>query len=420
MTQLLVAVSLLLVLALLMGLLAQRFGQPVILGELVAGLVLGPTVFGRLFPEASLAIFPNTGLIPSFFSGFGTIASALLLFIAGIETRRSSLTSVRNTAFVVSLSGVVVPFALGLAAVALFRSTFQPPAGGTRWIFGLFVATAMSISALPVIAKTLLDLRLLEGRIGQITMAAAIADDFAGWTIFAAVLGLAAGGRSLVSILVLTTGFLVVALYWLPRVADLALRWMNRSGDRSVSAALLLTLVCAALTEWIGIHALFGAFIAGIALSDSRELSTAARHGIRSLVLSFFAPLFIAGIALKADFIRFFDLKLVAIVLVIASVGKIVGCGLVGYISGLSAREACGVGICMNSRGAMEIILGSVALEKGLIGPELFVALVAMALITSAAVGPLLKLLDLTPRFSEIPDHSRPNVRYDASMEATE
>jgi Kef-type K+ transport system membrane component KefB len=154
-----------------------------------------------------------------------------------------------------------------------------------------------------------------------------------------------------------------------------------------------LTLLASAFTEALGIHALFGAFLAGSALSDSGGVPASEREPLRRCVLGFFAPIFMAGIGLRVDLIASFDPALVAFTLVLACAGKILGCGIAGRLAGLPAREAWAVGFCLNSRGAMEIILGLVALENGLISQELFVALVVMALVTSMMVGPIVSRL---------------------------
>jgi Kef-type K+ transport system membrane component KefB len=393
-TQILVACALLLVASVVLGRIARSFSQPPILGEIFAGILLGPSVFGRFLPSASAWVFPPAGLVPSFLAGFNTVAAALLLLMAGLEMRWSSFRRVRGPALAVSVSGVVVPFALGLAAGSQAPQLLRPPPGIEARVCALFFATALSISALPVIAKTLLDLELFETRIGRITMAAAMADDLAGWMIFAAVLGLARPSRqSVPATILMTVAFAALALWKLRPAANRLLAWANRREDDSLAVVLTLTLLSAALTEWIGIHALFGAFVVGVALGESDELAEHVRASVRRFVLSFFAPIFIAGIGLKADFVANFDLALVLITIAIASIGKVAGCGLAARAGGLPLREAAAIGICMNARGAMEIILGAIALENKLISPELFVALVAMALVTSVAVGPCLRLL---------------------------
>jgi Kef-type K+ transport system membrane component KefB len=388
-TQLLVASALLLSFAVALGNLARRHSLPPVAGELAAGILLGPTVFGRLLPAMESWAFPDSGPVRDFFAGFNTLAAAMLLLLAGLEMRWGALKRVRREAFAVMVAGIAVPFALGLD-VAGSGVLVHPPPGVEARVFALFYATALSISALPVIAKTLLDLGLLDTRIGSITMAAAMGDDLAGWTIFSAVLAMAHGtGQRVAVMLVATLGFSALALWGLPRLAG---RFVS-GRKSSLATVLALTLLCAAFTEWIGVHALFGAFIAGVALSEEEPLATEVRESVRGFVLSFFGPVFIAGIGLHADFIAGFDWRLVLITLVVASTGKLVGCGVAGIATRLPLREAAAIGVTMNARGAMEIILGAIALQNGLIATDLFVALVVMAVVTSAAVGPGLRLL---------------------------
>jgi Kef-type K+ transport system membrane component KefB len=392
-TQLLVASALLLSFAVALGSLARRHSLPPVAGELAAGILLGPTVFGRLLPAAASWVFPDSGPVRDFFAGFNTLAAAMLLLLAGLEMRWGALKRVRREAFTVMAAGIALPFALGLG-VAESGVLVHPPPGVEARVFALFYATALSISALPVIAKTLLDLGLLDTRIGSITMAAAMGDDLAGWTIFSAVLAMAHGtGQRVAVMLAATLAFAALALWGLPRLAG---RFV--SGHKSSLATVLaLTLLCAAFTEWIGVHALFGAFISGVSLSEEEPLATEVRESVRGFVLSFFGPVFIAGIGLNADFIAGFDWRLVLITLVVACAGKLVGCGLAGIATRLPLREAAAIGVTMNARGAMEIILGAIALQNGLIATDLFVALVVMAVVTSAAVGPGLRLLGIRP-----------------------
>ena len=393
MTQLLVATALLLAFAVLLGGVARRCGLPAVAGELAAGIVLGPSLFGRLLPAAAGWVFPALGPVRDFFDGFNTLAAAMLLLLAGLELRWGAMKRVRREALAVTVAGIAVPFALGLG-IASGGLLVHPPPGVEARVFELFYATALSISALPVIAKTLLDLGLLETRIGSITMAAAMGDDLAGWTIFSAVLAMAHGtGQRVAVTLVATLAFSALALWGLPRLA----RLFASGRKSSLAAVLALTLLSAAFTDWIGVHALFGALITGVALSEEEPLATEVRESVRGFVLSFFGPLFIAGIGLHADFIAGFHWRLVLVTLAVASVGKVVGCGVAGIAARLPLREAAAIGLTMNARGAMEIILGAIALQNGLIGNDLFVALVVMAVLTSAAVAPGLRLLGIRP-----------------------
>ena len=392
------ALGTLLAAARLLGALAARLRQPAVLGEILAGILLGPTVVGRLWPELPAALFPATGPIAHFFGGFLQVAVVLLLVVAGSEISWSSLVRQRRAALAVSVGGLIVPFSLGLAVALAVPGLLPVREGLPPLVAPLFFATALSITALPVIARTLLDLGLYRTDIGRVTMAAAMVNDFAGWVCFAVVLSMAGqgGGSSVLATVGYALAFAVLTLTLGRWLCERGLRAIGRLSPRggteyALAFCIASGLVGAALTESIGVHALFGAFLAGIALGDSPHMTDAVRDVLQRFVLSFFAPLFFASIALRVDFVSYFDPVLVLVVCVIASAGKILGCSVAARWAGMSPPQAWAVAFSMNARGAMEIILGSLALRAGVIEPPLFVALVVMALFTALLVGPVLR-----------------------------
>ncbi|MBI4951917.1 MAG: cation:proton antiporter [Myxococcales bacterium] len=396
-TVVLLAIAALLGTARLLGELARRLHQPAVLGELLAGVLLGPTVLGALAPDAQSYLFPASGPVPIVLSGFATVAVVLFLLVAGMEVDLSTVWKQGRSALGVSLLGLAVPFGLGfvLARLAPGAMGMEPDADPT--IFALFFATALGISALPVIVKTLMDLNLLRSDLGMVVVAAAIVQDLAGWMIFAIVLGLMGGsgealpvGYTVLLTLVFAVGMLTVgrwainkALPWLQAFAS----WPGGVLGFTATVALL----CAAFTERIGIHAIFGAFVFGVALGDSRHLRDRTRATLEQFVSFVFAPVFFASIGLHVNFVRHFDATLVFTVLGVGSVGKVLGAGLGARLGGMPTRQAWAVGFAMNARGAMEIILGVLALQLGIIRERMFVALVVLALATSLMSGPLLQ-----------------------------
>lgn len=397
-TAMLLALGLLLASARLCGELARRFNQPAVLGEILAGILLGPTVFGALAPAWSAFLFPRAGGGALALDGLMTLAITLFLLVAGLEVDLSTIWRQGRLAINVGVAGVLVPFAVGFGAAWFLPGLMGREAGADPLLFALFMATALSISALPVIAKTLMDLNLYRSDLGMLVVAAAVFNDLVGWIVFAVILGMlgTSPGHSLtigqtILLTLLFALFMLTAARWL---INRILPWLHAHASWPggvLGFALALALIAAAFTEWIGIHAIFGAFLAGVALGDSRHLRERTRATIEQFVSFIFAPLFFAGIGLKVDFVAQFDLLLVLAVLIIATLGKVLGCGLAGRFSGLGRREAWALGFGMNARGAMEIILGLLALKYGLIGERLFVALVVMALITSLMSGPLLQ-----------------------------
>lgn len=399
-TTLFLAVATLLATARLLGELARRLHQPAVLGEILAGVLLGPTVLGALAPDAQAYLFPRSGAVALALEAIGTLAISLFLLVAGMEVDLSTVWRQGRVALGVGVAGLVVPFALGFGAAWLAPEALGAHEGADRLVFALFVATALGISALPVIAKILIDLNLYRTDLGMIVVAAAIFNDLVGWIVFALVLGLmgAAGhdgggiGMTIAMTLGFAGGMLTVGRWLVDRVLPFLQAHTVWPGG-VLGFALSAALFAAAFTESIGIHAIFGAFLFGVALGDSRHLRERTRATIDQFVSFFFAPLFFASIGLRVDFVARFDVVLVLTVLAIGTVGKVLGAGLGARWSGLPPRQSLAVGFGMNARGAMEIILGLLALEAGLIRERMFVALVVMALVTSVASGSVMQLL---------------------------
>ncbi|MGQ0553688.1 MAG: cation:proton antiporter domain-containing protein [Planctomycetota bacterium] len=399
---LLLGLGLLLLVGRVLGELLLKLRQPPVLGEILAGIVLGPTIFGRLLPESFEQVFASTGPAAVARGGIAMFAVTLFMFVAGMEVDLSTIWRRGRSALAVSLSGIVFPFAVGLLAAYLLPTALGREPGADPSVFMLFFAVALSISALPVIARTLLDLNLYRSDMGMVVIASAVFDDLVGWIIFAIVLALMDGQDApVVGTISLVIGFAVFMLTvgrWLIDRA-LPLIQAHLSWPAGVlSFALVLALFGAATTEWIGVHALFGAFMTGVAFGDSRHLREHMRQTIDRFVSGGLAPIFFATIGLGVDFVANFDLGLTVLVFVIACAGKVLGCTLGARWAGMSRQESWAVGFGMNARGAMEIVLGLIALQAGIIGERLFVALVIMALATSVMSGPLMqRALGLRP-----------------------
>lgn len=393
------SLALLLGLARLLGEIARYYHQPAVLGELTAGILLGPTLFGYLAPGSSAALFPLEGNIAIAREGIATVGVVLFLLIAGMEVDLSMAFRQRKAAFCVSATGMIIPFGFGFLLAYYFPSLLMVVPPGREFLFALFFGTAMGISALPVIAKTLLDLNLFKSDLGVVIIASAIIDDLTGWVIFAIILGMmgsTAAEPEIGKIILLTLSFALFMLTVGRWAINLALPWIQAhlSWPSGVMGfAITCALLCASLTEWIGIHAIFGSFLFGVALGDSRHLREKTRTTLDQFISTIFAPLFFAGIGLKVNFIESFSLQVVGIVLIIATIGKVIGCWIGARIGGMEKNESWAVGFGMNARGAMEIILGLLALDSGLIDKTLFVALVVMALVTSMTSGTMMQRL---------------------------
>ncbi len=403
----LLSLGVLLLVARMVGELARHLRQPEVLGELLAGLLLGPTIFGLIAPEAQAALFPRSGDGAKVFAGFSQLAVVLFLFIVGLEIELGQVRKNGRRSLCVGFLGMVIPAALGFA-IAWWWPSLVDGGGGLHsgpLPFALFFAIAMAVSALPVIARTLTDLGQLQSDVGVVVISAAILSDLVGWIAFAAVLGMTGGstGHALpagwaATSAVLFAVLMLTAVRWglvglLPLINA---RWSWPGGI--LGFCLGLALLAGALTEWLGLHAIFGAFLAGAALAGNPHLRERTREVLNQFIGFFFAPLFFASIGLRVDLRNDLDVGLTAVVLAIACLGKLVGGTLGARLGGMSPRESWAVGVALNSRGVMEIILGTLALEAGLIGKPLFVALVVTALATSLFASPmLLKLIGRGP-----------------------
>ncbi|MBI5155429.1 cation:proton antiporter [Candidatus Poribacteria bacterium] len=395
-TAFLVAVAMLLGFARLLGEVARHFRQPAVLGEILAGIILGPTILGRFAPEWQQALFPMGGPTGVALDAIFLLAVTLFLLVAGMEVDLSTAFRLGRSALIISVFGLAFPFALGFVVAWAAPGLLMEVQPGNELVFALFFATALSISALPVIAKILKDLNLIKTDLGVIVVAAAIINDLAGWIIFAIILGMmgVGNGSSVGTTILLTLAFAGGMLTLGRLIVHRMLPWLQAHTSWPggvLGFALSLGLFCAALTERIGIHAIFGAFIFGVALGDSRHMRQRTRETLDQFISFIFAPLFFASIGLQVDFIAGFQPLTVVLVLVVAFAGKILGCAWAGRLAGLPKQEFWAIGLAMNARGAMEIILGLLALQYGVIEDPLFVALVVMALVTSMTSGLLME-----------------------------
>jgi Kef-type K+ transport system membrane component KefB/mannitol/fructose-specific phosphotransferase system IIA component (Ntr-type) len=384
-----------------LGELCRKFGLPSVMGEIIAGLAIGKTVLGRLSPGSFAWLFP-AGPAQTLISGYTTVAVVLLLVVAGLEIDLSIVRKSGRGVALTSALGAIVPFILGFGAGQLLPATdLADPS--RRDLHAVFLGIALSISALPVIARTLLDLGLLRTEVGLLVISSAVINDLFGWIAFSVLTRqFAAHGASLQSTATsmgLTILFLVGSLVIVRPLADRALAAMQPSPEedppmgRVLSLIMVLALLGAAVTQALGMHAMFGGFVMGLAVGDSKRLREHTRHVLQEFVTHVFTPVFFATMALRVDFASAFDLRLILIIVGIACVAKIGGCAVGSRLAGAGWREALAIGFGMNSRGAMEILLASLALEANIISAQIFVALVVMAIVTSLISGPAMRRL---------------------------
>ncbi len=393
---LLASIGGILILARIFAELGKKIKMPLVMGEILLGIILGPTVFGSLYPDLCATVLPKTGAVKIAMDGITSLAVVMLLFVAGMEVQLQVMLKQGKTAVYTSFTSMIIPFILGFTAVWFFPGffVFSPD---RRLVYALFFGIAMAVSALLVITRILMDLNLFKTKVGMVIIAAAIFDDLTGWILFSFVLSLMGQQGEITSIwftigMILGFGLfmLIIGRYFINR----ALPWIQKNlswPGGVLSIALGLCFLSAAFTEYIGLHAILGAFIVGIAFGDSVHLREREREIIHQFVTNVFAPLFFVSLGFKVNFIENFDWQLVLLVFFLAVGCKVFGASLGGYLGGLTKRESLAVGFGLNARGAMEIILGTLALNAGLIDSKMFVALVVMALITSMMSGPLMK-----------------------------
>src|ERR1700693_4142820 len=375
----------------------QKIGQPPILGEISVGIFLGPTVLGHYRPHIYDTLFPTTGPMPIVLDTVTTLGVVFFLLTAGLEIDLRSIFRQGKSALLVSLFGVAFPFAAGFLAAEAFPNEMGAEKGANALIFALFVGTALSISALPVIAKILMDLNLLRTEMGTVIISSAMFDDLVGWIFFSFVLGMlhppaggsiADGVKHTIVLVGLFVGITLTLGCWLINKILPVLQAHSTWPGGVIGFIFTLTMAGAPFTEYAGIHAVFGAFIIGIAIGESGHLRQRTSQHIHQIVTNVFAPFFFASIGLRTNFVSNFHLGVTGTAIGVGCVGQLLGAGRGARLGGMDRTSSLAVGLAMNARGAMEIILGILALQAGLIRENMFVAMVVMALITSLISAP--------------------------------
>ena len=395
----LIQFTLLFVVARILADLMKRLGQATVIGELLAGLVLGPTLLGHVAPAVYQLLFPADPLSDHLLEAVAWLGVILLLLYTGLETDLTILRGIGRAAAVVSMLGIAIPWASGFALGWEMPANYLA-AQNQHLIFALFMATAMSISAVPVIAKILIDLDLMRRDLGLLILGAGVLDDTVGWLMLSLVAGLAARGiidlRSLASITIAVVAFVGFCYLIGASVVVHIMRWVDDRGlaeHAGMSAMVGIAIICAIATQAIGIHAVFGAFIAGLMIGRSARLRRSDRTELEAATIGVFAPVFFAYSGLKVDLFALHGINLLLIVLAIAIAGKLLGCAGGALLCGFSSREALAIGVGMNARGGMEIIVALVGLSIGVLTREMYAIVIMVAIVTSLMTPPVLSWL---------------------------
>ena len=387
----------LLVFARVCGEIMRRINLPSVIGQLAAGVILGPSIFGRLWPNGFDWFLPEDEISSGALLAVSWVGVALLLVTAGFETDLGLIRRLGRAAMLVTGFSLVVPLIGGLIVGFSLPESFIG-AESDRTVFALFVAAALSVSALAVIAKILSELGLMRRDFGQITVAAGMANDVVGWVMLAVFAGFAVSGEvSIQNILRTVIGlavFLALAMTVGQRVVDRALRWVRRDGpnvEGAMTVVVFTMLVYGVATQALGIEAVLGAFVAGVVLHRSRFQQHDVLHHIESMTGTFLAPIFFATAGLRVDLglLKGDAFVWALIVIAVAIVAKFVGAYIGGRLAGQSSRAAAALGAGLNARGALEIVIASVGLSLGVFTETAYTVIIIVPLVTSvfAAVG---------------------------------
>ncbi len=402
---LLVQLAAIIIAAQIGGWLFGRMGQPPVVGEILAGLILGPSCLGAIFPETLATLFPPED--DRQLRVLGQIGLVLLMFDVGLQFDFRHMQNIQKTAANVAIAGIVLPFSLGIALAWVMHPSVAENVD--RLPFCLFVATALSITAIPILGRMMMDLGLESTPVGVLTISAAAVDDAIGWIVLAVVSGLVTGGFSLSE-----TSFQLVALIALVVATVLVvrplatryspqLRWTDSRRFAGLTAGLLLGVFAfAILTNLIGVFSVFGPFVLGACLSHRPEIQAFVRQHVSAFVSALFLPVFFTFTGLRTDIGQFSSELWVWFIAIffVACFGKIIGCGLAARWGGISWRESVAIAVMMNTRALMGLIAINVGRDLGAIPDSVFSILVLVAIGTTVFTVPILRRILPSPRLT--------------------
>lgn len=392
---LLLQIAAMLIMARIFAEIARKLKQPAVVGEILAGIVLGPTILGYTMPEFQQYLFGSHEMANIALDGFVQISVVLLLFIAGLEVELQIVWSQGKNALKIAVASMVLPIIAGFVVAYAFPE-FLGVNINDRIVASTFFGLAISITALAVVARVLMDLNMFKTQTGLLIIAAAMIIDVLGWIVFSVILSLSesgSGGLGVWPTIGLTLVFTMIMLTIGKGLINRILPWVNKKmawPGGLLSLSLATCFLAASFTEFIGIHAIFGAFIFGVALGDSEYLTEKAKEILHQFINNIFAPIFFVSIGLKVNFIESFDLGVTGVIVVVGLLTKYFGAYFGGRMANVGRKESIIAGFGLSTRGSMDIILGLIALEYGLVSDSLFIGLVILALISSIASGPLM------------------------------
>jgi len=399
-SQVLLALAAIIVTARLLGIVFQRLGQPRVIGEVIAGILLGPSFLGRISPETMSFVIPSSTMpILGVLAQLGVI---LYMFIVGLELNSGLLKSRAHATVAISHASILAPFLLGtLLAIGVYQN--YAPEGITFTSFALFMGVAMSITAFPVLARILTDLGIERTGLGVVALSCAAADDVTAWCLLAFVVGITQADVYGAAVTVgLTAGYIALMVgIGRPWIA----RWLGERTGKELSLetsawVMVAVLISAMITETIGIHAIFGAFLLGAIIPHDSDLAHTFRHKLESIVSILLLPTFFAFTGARTQIgllSHVQDWLFCILIIAVATIGKFGGTLAAARFTGLDWRTSASLGILMNTRGLMELIVLNIGLDMGVISPTLFAMMVLMALATTIATTPILKRISPEP-----------------------
>ncbi|MGC8764513.1 MAG: cation:proton antiporter [Brevinematia bacterium] len=382
-----------------LGEIFRRFNQTVLTAELLVGILLGPTILGRFFPQVFEILFPRDIIQQNMLETVAWIGVLFLLLDTGLEMNFSSAWKQKNNALIIATSDIIIPMVIAFIPCYFIPDSFliNPD---KRIEFSLFMSVVMTISAMPVASKVMHDLKLLKTDLGFLTMSALAINDIIGWGLFTIILGIFAQNifnfGNVLIVLLSTVGFTVVALTFGRYFSDKAIDFFHKNSfpepSTSFAFACFMGIISGAITQKIGIHALFGFFVAGVIVGEAKKLREETRTTISQMVHALFVPVFFVNIGLKLDFISNFNIFLVLTVTLVGIIGRFFGAWIGVYISKVPSINRNLIAIAHTPGGMMEIVVALIALEMKLITPEVFVAIVFGAVVSSIIMGPWMSL----------------------------
>lgn len=379
------------------GQLLKNKKQPTITADILIGILLGPSILGRFFPKLHLLIFPVDKIQITMLDTVGWLGLLLLLLSTGLEINFSSVWKQRKNALKISVLDIIIPILFSFVFIYFLPAKYFEANTG-RFTLSFFISVIMTISALPVSIRALKDMGILKSDLGFLTISALTINDIIGWIIFTMILSIFSMGQvdfsSALKILVLTLTFTTFALTLGKKIVNKLLQKSIEKNQESDSSLLTIVIVCGIIfgliTLKIGIHSLFGFFIAGIVAGESESLSEKARNTIHDFIYSVFASIFFVTIGLKIDFFSSFDLFLVAFITIIGILGRYIAASVGGYFSNLDKDSRKILAISHTPGGEMHIVVSLLALELGLLTNTMFVSIVSGAIFSSILTGPWL------------------------------